>query len=447
MIEQTFTILIGLIIGLAMLILVLRRPDLGLALTFASLPLYIFTGIQGISFSSLTGVLGGLTLVAYLVNHLTKRSSTNRSWKEILPINKAIYIFAILFFIELLFWDILVPVNVARYYSLTVVQLLVLVWLCNQLIKDKNQLETLMKIFIIVNMIVLGFYLPNFDYFAPDAELERMAGFAGNANEFSIYLGVCLVFMFYFYEKTSSKLLKALLLVLALFTLIPIFLSGSRGGFLFLVIALGYQIIRARKASLLIITIIFLFILIESPLIPRTYIDRMLNIPTDILTQSDTIGMRFDIWRHAFDLWESSPVVGIGTGMFRIRSVGGAIYSGSRMVVAHNSYVSILVENGVIGLFFFLMVNFLSLLNFEKVIRLPKTLDPQVNKLAIAWQSVLLIYILNGLKGNYQYGKILWLAFGISMIFANWAIKNVTMNGANSSLGPTESKKWRKRIY
>ena len=432
MIDQILLITIGIIFGLATFIVVLMKPILGLALTFASLPLYIFTGFQGVTFTSVAGLLGGITLVSYLVHFLPGVSSIKKTSKEELTTNKAIYAFSVLFFIEVFLWDLFVPIRVDRFYSLTVIQLLILVWLSNQIIQEQKQLETLMKIFILVNVIVLAFYLPNFDYFSPDASLDRIAGFAGNANEFSVYLGISILFLLYFFEKSRKTLTKTFLLLLVLFIFIPIFMSGSRGGLLFLVIALGYQIIRTRKPSLLLITILFLLIIINSSLVPRVYIERMLNIPSDIMTQSDTIGTRFNLWRHALNLWQTSPFIGIGTGMFLIRSTEGTVYTGTKMLVAHNSYVSTLVENGLIGLILFGAVNFLSFLNFEKAIRLTKSTNPQLHKLAITWQSVLLIYMLNGVKGNYQFGKILWLAIGVSMVMLNFSCQAIKKDTTES---------------
>ena len=209
---------------------------------------------------------------------------------------------------------------------------------------------------------------------------------------------------------------------------VPIFLSGSRGGFLFLVITLAFQLWRFQRRGILVMGGLTLLALFNSSFLARGYIENMLNIPADLMSQSDTIGLRISLWQFAVELWKTSPLWGIGTGMFMVRSIASPVLAGRKMLQAHNAYVTHLAENGIIGLMLFLMILVKSALNYEQAIRFFRDRQPQLAKLAITWQSVLLLYALNSLKGNLNTGKIFWLSFGISLVFQHMvsALKQIT---------------------
>ena len=114
--------------------------------------------------------------------------------------------------------------------------------------------------------------------------------------------------------------------------------------------------------------------------------------------------------------YKETGIFGIGTGMFRLRSIDRPMYTGTRMLVAHNSYVSVLVENGLIGLALFAALNIIAFVNYEKVIQVTQKRNMRLKNLALAWQSVFFLYALNGLKGNHQTAKIMWIAFGVSTV-------------------------------
>lgn len=415
--QNYFLLFIIVAISIALLTMTLIKPQLGLAFTIASLPLYYLTALpKNFNFTSLTGILGGLTLVSYIW-HSQKDRHVRETQEPRYTSDKQLYTVIFLLVIEIFIWDLLVPFHLDRLFFISYVQLLFLVWLVEQIIKTQTQLETLMKIFIIVNVVALLSSLKDFDFFAENSSVNRLTGLAVNANEFSIYIGVCVLFIMYFFEKASDRTSKIFLLGLGLSMFIPVLLSGSRGGFLFLVVALAYQFWRFQRNSLIIIGALFLLALLNSSFISRSYIERMLDIPTDLVTQSDTVGLRFNLWLYAIELWKTSPLWGIGTGMYMIRSIDSPLLHGVKMLQAHNAYITHLVENGVIGLFLFLVIILKSVSNYEAAIRLFHTYDLGLKKLAITWQSVLLLYALNSLKGNLNTGKIFWLTFGVSLVF------------------------------
>jgi len=62
----TSMMVVGLL-GFGLIIIILSKPYFGLVLMYGSLPLYIFTDLpRGLNFTSLTGILGGVTLIAFI---------------------------------------------------------------------------------------------------------------------------------------------------------------------------------------------------------------------------------------------------------------------------------------------------------------------------------------------------------------------------------------------
>lgn len=111
----------------------------------------------------------------------------------------------------------------------------------------------------------------------------------------------------------------------------------SRGAILTLLALLGIYAVRGRVKGLIPITALVVAacgMFMTAPLL----VDRILGIQDDIARHGGS--GRLALWSQALDLWLDSPVVGIGLMGFQART-GLAV---------HNSYLSVLVDTGVIGL-------------------------------------------------------------------------------------------------
>lgn len=64
---------------------------------------------------------------------------------------------------------------------------------------------------------------------------------------------------------------------------------------------------------------------------------------------------RFALWSAAWELWKSSPIFGIGMGQF-VESAAAFIDRASVGVIAHNTYLSMLAETGLIGFVLFMLI-------------------------------------------------------------------------------------------
>jgi O-antigen ligase len=105
---------------------------------------------------------------------------------------------------------------------------------------------------------------------------------------------------------------------------------------------------------------------------------------------------RTGIWVLAFRKFPESPLFGFGTGSFV-----PVVWGGQGGNVAHNAFVSILVEDGAIGLVLFVAATFFV---FRDVWRMPKA---ERN----LWAAVLAIWSLGAMVSPWEYGKLTWYLF------------------------------------
>ena len=133
--------------------------------------------------------------------------------------------------------------------------------------------------------------------------------------------------------------------------------TGSRGGFVALAAVLIAAVLfggrwRGRAAGLMlivaIVTPVYLFVLAPAAAVQH-------------LSSSNSSG-RTDLWKIGLRMWEANPIVGVGSGNFLVASVHyvqqpGDITRADLIVdvphAAHNTYLEIIDELGVVGFLMF----------------------------------------------------------------------------------------------
>jgi O-antigen ligase len=409
--------------GLILLGLIFQRPYLGIVFMLCTLPVLIYAKLPaGLSaFTSLTSLFGLAGVVFYILrnrNFLAESRTSDRS----------IYVIAGLLFMVIIVGEATKPISTGITYTFTYIQLLILIWLSEQLFKTRQTIENAMKWFISANIMAVVISLNQFNAGVTYGDINRLSGLEGNANEFAIYLSVAIIMLVYFIMVANKSITRLLLLLLAMGMIVPIILSGSRGAVLFLIPVITLQLLQIRKNRIIIgifvIMALLVAVVIITPFLPGEYIQRITNIPQDILYGSDTVGLRYGLWQYGLELWSRAPILGIGSGLFAIYSINSPVLHGTRFLPLHNTYLTQLVENGIIGLLFFLLLIVRSGINYSGVIPAAGN-DLRLKGLAITWQAVMLLILFNGLKGDWNTSKLLWFCFAISMVVMSVQNKHV----------------------
>lgn len=137
------------------------------------------------------------------------------------------------------------------------------------------------------------------------------------------------------------------------------------------------------------------------PLIPATSVDRLLTTGPEIA--SGTLGGRGYIWKMGIQRFAESPVTGVGAGAFKT-----AVGIGN---VAHNAFVSVLVELGLVGFGLFMAI--------LGIAALQATRHPLWGR--IFWLTLLVVWALAASSMTWEVKKYTWFVF--TMTAASGAVQ------------------------
>ena len=250
---------------------------------------------------------------------------------------------------------------------------------------------------------------------AAAAQVGRLTGANVEANALATLLVVCAVLASALVlAARRSSIARTAALVAALTAMASFFGTFSRGGF----IALGAAIIaglvyggRSRPALVILV--------VAAALVGSVFLRETTSDAVARLTSSNTSG-RADIWRLGLRMVKAHPVVGVGSGNYTTAEPHyllvspGAIERADllidRPLVAHNIYLHVLAEMGVIGLALFLSVLGFSIgAAVRAVSLLRKRGDRALEVLGRALVVALVGILAADFFASEQYSKQLWL--------------------------------------
>ena len=226
--------------------------------------------------------------------------------------------------------------------------------------------------------------------------MERYTGLGGNPNGVATAIALALPIAWYlghFWARGFLRWLNYLYLPLAIFAII---LTASRGGFLvgmvgLMVVPLTFRQLSARGR---IATVVFalLSVGVIASVVPLANFSRIAETSSEI--SDGDVSSRGAIWQAGLQLYTSSPFVGIGTGSFQ-RAVEPLL---GRRIPAHNAFLLVLVEMGVVGFMLFTT-------NFFVVLR-PLLSLPSPDKLF--YLCLWLALVVSMLPSNVEDAQYVW---------------------------------------
>jgi O-antigen ligase len=222
-----------------------------------------------------------------------------------------------------------------------------------------------------------------------------------NENELGIILALSLCMSCYLLARNKGFRVLWFLHVPA--CLVAILLTGSRGSFIAAVLALLMFPCSlgsfSKNEKILGGLALVLVVALGLTFVPATTWDRMGSIQGEI--SEGTLTKRTYIWSAGLEAYREHPVLGVGAGAFE----AGVVKRLDVAYVAHNSYLSVLVELGAVGLILFLAL-LASLVH--AALKLPKT--PRT-----AWIFLLLTWSVAVLSLTWEHRKPTWFLFGLLM--------------------------------
>jgi O-antigen ligase len=235
----------------------------------------------------------------------------------------------------------------------TYAQLLLMMWIVWEIVATQRDQLTFLRSLVLGGCAAAGATI--FTYLHGEArEAARYAPEGWNPNELGHLLALMIPFAWYLGTVERSRILSILHRLAVIPLLFAVLLSGSRGGVI--AAAVGLLIIpalsRARRYPVVLLALAGAGIAVTA-LAPSNNLDRALSIRDELLT--GTLTGRTTIWKAGLLSAREHPWFGVGSGTF-VSAVWGekrvlTFSSGNPLYhsVAHNTYLQILVELGLVG--------------------------------------------------------------------------------------------------
>ena len=280
------------------------------------------------------------------------------------------------------------------------IQLLVMVWLIWQFAPSRLRQMQLITAYVLGSFVseasvIYAFATHTGNNLGLADGRYTATGF--DENELGVTLALGLVMSCYLVAQRAKPV--SLWIVQIPLSMMCICLTGSRGGVLAMsvaVVMIPMALMKSKRRWLIVSSMIVL-LAFAAAVVPATTWDRLATIQSEV--SEGTLTNRTRIWTAGLDVFREHPLIGVGFGAF-----GESVYSRLDIVyVAHNSYLSILVELGIVGELIFLTVLGAS---FYLAATLPDTVR-------MAWLLLLTTWCVSVSSLTWEHRKPTWLLFGL----------------------------------
>jgi O-antigen ligase len=305
---------------------------------------------------------------------------------------------------------------------ITYIQLLTMVWLIWELAAHSREQIRLMQAY------VFGTFVSGIDTVYQflshqESAYQRYAGARLDANDLGLMTALSIPVSYYLLIQSRGKIgwIYRLQLALAGTTIV---LTASRGATLAGIVALAIVPLtqarlteRKRIAALLTLALIVSGVLLFAP---ETSWERLSTVPGEFA--GGTLTGRTLIWAAGWEIFQEHPFLGVGANAFRI-TVSRVLREpirpdGSRSPAppAHNTFLSVLVEQGIAG--FAVFCALLGCLIFS--LRVMPAVSRQM------WLVCLAVWAVGVSSLTWEMRKPTWFFFGLLVAHsASWETKTI----------------------
>lgn len=235
--------------------------------------------------------------------------------------------------------------------------------------------------------------------------VDPLGGESGGGNQLATELCMTLPFLLYLFLEKKGKIrwLSLGLIGIWLFDLVAI---GSRGGFLalILVIVLFWAKYQARFKF---VALALPIVVIAFAMAPRYFWERMATI--NDFREDPSAANRLLLWQAGIEMFKDHPLTGVGTRNFQLLSKKHFESDSipEEGLVAHNSYVELLAENGLIGLLLYLAGMTACWAHIRKAKKLAlKMGDIESARLCDALEIALLVFLCRAFTGTNYFSDV-----------------------------------------
>jgi O-antigen ligase len=302
----------------------------------------------------------------------------------------------------------------------TYLQLLILVWLIWELAATDTRVHGLLQSYVLGALVCSLITIRNFMIGRTAAQLAAVNGqnvwdesrysIVGiNANDLGLMIALSIPMLVYLLASQKGWLVKALcwLQLVAGFT--AILLTGSRGalvagvmGLVMLPLTMS-RLPRWHKFGSLVACAGLLAC--AAYLVPSSSWNRIIELGSEL--SQGTLTNRTTLWTAGLEAFRDHAFLGVGSGAYGVTIVKTANFSyitgSASSAVAHNTFVSVLVELGVVGA----LLGFAFLAGLFYCGLRMRSLERRL------WIMLLLTWTVGVSALTWEYRKPTWLLFGL----------------------------------
>lgn len=247
----------------------------------------------------------------------------------------------------------------------------------------------------------------------------RAAGFFGHPMTFAGYFCIYLPILFIsFLEKNISGRWQWLAGGLFIVNSAALMFNSTRGAWLavalVVLVTLIYYILKCNKLAIL--SLVVLIAVGASLSFYQPFVKRLATI-TDTHYQSNT--ERILIWHSAFNMFKDHPITGVGLGQYKDNYQHKYISPKAKepkLSHAHNNFMQMLAENGIIGFAGFLIL--ISCFIFYSFSRFCRGNNPYALMMCVSSLALVLQGLTEYNFGNSAVMKSFWLVQGCLLVLS-----------------------------
>ena len=252
------------------------------------------------------------------------------------------------------FWSVEIDATAAAVK--TYAQLVAMMWLVLEFASTRAMQLNLLRAYVLGTYVsaagTIVSYLSNQSVY-----WQRSVAAGFDPNDLCIIFALSIPMSFYLMTQDSSGITSWLWRLHPIPIVFAAILTASRGGFIAICASLlivpllfgklprGIKLMIPALAAMLVTGVVVYA--------PSTVFERLASIPDEI--QSGALGERGAIWRAGWELFREYPVAGVGAGAFG----PGVEHVLREDSVAHNAFLTVIAETGMVGLLLFAAALFL----------------------------------------------------------------------------------------
>lgn len=284
---------------------------------------------------------------------------------------------------------------------ITYSSLLLFIWMVWEFISSKHRLLGMLRIYLFGCCSSLGMLFAN--YMVGISSDMRYSGGGLNPNALALLLNMGVLITVYLAVNTKSSLRFVYWAIIPV-SLVGVLLTGSRTGAVTMIISLGMAFILAASTSwksiFAVVSLMAVSVWAIQAIVPTSLIMRVQEG-----RDAETFIIRAEQWKAGFDAWREIPILGVGAGAY----AAAVAPKGGVPMVAHNTFIEVLVDNGLVGIVLMSVVwGFLARMAWK----LPR-------REGFLWLGALFVWGVASMMGSNDYDKITWLLYAWIMVHSS----------------------------